>query len=98
MDNAIRAGAGGTVVLCRVVPSASRSEIAGVSDDFVRIRLAAPPVDGKANAELVKFLSKFFKVPKGGVEILKGETGKLKTVLVSGVGLEEAKRKLKEAK
>ncbi len=90
----MQASAHGVVISCRVVPSASRSEIAGMAEDAVRIRIAAPPVDGKANGELVRFLAKFFRVPKSGIEILKGETGKLKRVLVSGIGPEEAFKKL----
>ena len=62
-------------------PSASRSEFAGVyGEEAVKIRLAAPAVDGAANKELIKFLSKQFKVPKSAITFTSGETSKIKTV------------------
>lgn len=86
------------MLTCRVVPSASRSEIAGFTEEAVRIRIAAPPVDGKANAELERFLAKFLKVPKSAVAVVKGESGKLKKVMVAGIGPEELAKRLEEAK
>ncbi len=62
-------------------PSASRSEFAGrYGEEAVKVRLAAPAVDGAANKELVKFLSKQFKVPKSAITFMSGETSKIKTV------------------
>lgn len=71
-------------LLIRVVPRASRSEIVGMHDGALKVRLAAPPVDGAANAELVKVLAKAFGVAKGGVEIVSGETSKTKRVRIAG--------------
>jgi len=67
-----------------VVPRASRSEIIGEHDGALRIRIAAPPVDGAANDELIRLLAKTFSVPRGQVEITGGERGKSKTVCVIG--------------
>jgi hypothetical protein len=64
----------------RVVPRASKSEIVGSLDGALKIRLAAPPVDGAANAELIKLLSKAFGVSKSVVEILSGQTARTKQV------------------
>jgi uncharacterized protein (TIGR00251 family) len=62
-------------------PSASRSEFAGVyGDDAIKIRLAAPAVDGAANKELIKFLSKQFKIPKSSVKFKSGQNSKIKIV------------------
>jgi uncharacterized protein (TIGR00251 family) len=62
-------------------PSASRSEFAGrYGEEAVKVRLAAPAVDGAANKELIKFLSKQFKVPKSAITFKSGETSKIKTV------------------
>ena len=68
----------------RVVPRASRSEIAGEHDGALRVRLAAPPVDGAANAELLRTLSKAFDVSVRDVVIVGGHTSKLKQVHVQG--------------
>ncbi|MGI8555451.1 MAG: DUF167 domain-containing protein [Pyrinomonadaceae bacterium] len=67
----------------RVVPRASTSEIVGETGGALKIRIASPPVDGAANAELIKLLSKTFGVPKSNVEILGGATAKFKSVKIS---------------
>ncbi len=69
----------------RVVPRASRSEIVGEHDGALRVRIAAPPVDGAANNELIRLLSQTFSVPRSAVEISAGESSKVKTVRISGV-------------
>jgi len=62
-------------------PAASRSEFAGLyGEDAIKIRLAAPAVEGAANKELIKFLSKQFKTPKSSVHFKSGETSKIKTI------------------
>lgn len=61
-------------------PNASKTEIAGIQDGRLRIRVAAAPEDGKANAEIKAFLSKLLGCPKSAVGITAGEKSKLKTV------------------
>lgn len=67
----------------RVVPNAPKSATAGAYGDGVKIKIKAPAMDGKANAELIKFLSGFFGVSKGDIEIIFGETSRDKLVRVS---------------
>jgi uncharacterized protein (TIGR00251 family) len=69
----------------RVQPRASRSEVVGIYGDALRIRLAAPPVDGAANAELVDFLAKIFAVARRSIKILAGESSRSKIVEVEGI-------------
>ncbi|MDF7800468.1 DUF167 family protein [Pontiellaceae bacterium B1224] len=66
----------------RVVPRASRDGLAGLMGDALKIRIQAPPVDGKANAYLVKFLSKHWKIPRSRIELLSGETGRNKRIRI----------------
>jgi uncharacterized protein (TIGR00251 family) len=68
----------------RVVPRASRSRIAGEHEGALRVRVAAPPVEGAANEELVRTLAKELKVPLRAVEIMSGHASRLKQVRVSG--------------
>ena len=68
----------------RVVPRASRSEIVGEVDGSLKVRVSAPPVDGAANAEVVKVLAKAFGISKSNVSIVSGETSKTKRVRVIG--------------
>ena len=66
----------------RVQPRAKREEIAGISDDAVRVRLTAPPVDGKANDELIRLLAMEFDVPRSRVEVVRGVHSRHKTLNV----------------
>jgi uncharacterized protein len=81
----------------RVQPRASKSGVVGELDGALKIRLAAPPVDGEANEELIRLLAKLFDAPRKWVSILSGQTSKNKIVRVSGISAEEVERALAEA-
>jgi uncharacterized protein (TIGR00251 family) len=68
----------------RVVPRASKTALAGVYDGALKVRVAAPPVEGAANAELTRFLAKRLGVAAGAVEIVGGHTSKSKVVRAAG--------------
>ena len=72
----------------RVVPRASRTEVVGEADGVLRIRLAAPPVDGAANEELVRVLARALRVSRRAVTITAGQTSRLKRIAVSGIAPE----------
>jgi uncharacterized protein len=75
---------GSLIFNIRVVPRASRSEVVGEFDGGLKVRIAAPPVDGAANEEVVKVLAREFRCPRADVSILAGQTSKTKRVRVSG--------------
>ena len=70
------------ILHCHLQPKASSDDIAGVHGDRLKIRITAPPIDGKANDHIIKWFSKLFKVPKSDIEILQGELGRQKTVRI----------------
>jgi uncharacterized protein (TIGR00251 family) len=76
----------GLTFTVRIVPRASRSEIAGEYDGALRIRIAAPPVEGAANKELIRLLAKSFKLPQSAVVIVSGVASKSKIVRIDGAG------------
>jgi hypothetical protein len=78
----------------RVQPRASRTEVAGRHGDALKIRVAAPPVDGEANAELIRFLARVLQVPKTAVSITGGSGARSKSVVIEGIAAEEAARRL----
>lgn len=86
--------AGGSRFAVRVQPRASRSEIVGVWDDALRVRVTAPPVDGQANAALVALLAQRLDVRKADVKVVAGQTGRIKWVEVVGLTPEEVVRRL----
>jgi len=69
-----------SLLLVAVVPNASRTEIVGWQGDALKIRLAAPPVDGKANKELIRCLAKNLDVRKSEIEIVSGHMNKRKRI------------------
>lgn len=75
----------GIVFQVRVVPRSSRSEVAGVQGDSLKIRLKAPPVEGRANEECIRFLAGLLGVKKDRVRIVSGLKSKTKTIAVSGL-------------
>lgn len=75
----------GIVFQVRVVPRSSRSEIAGIRDDALKIRLKAPPVEGRANDECIRFFAALLGVKRDRVRILSGLKSKTKTIAVSGL-------------
>lgn len=68
----------------RVIPRASKSEVVGEFDGSLKVKIAAPPVDGAANEEVVKMIARAFGRTRAEVEILSGRTSKTKRLRVSG--------------
>ena len=85
---------GNDAVDVRVIPRAGRSEVAGMRDGAILVRLAAAPVDGAANAELIELFSRILKLPKRDITIVSGETSRSKRVRVAGLGRDEAVARL----
>ena len=82
----------------QVSPNARKSEIASFDGDALKIRLQAPPVDGKANEALVQFLAKKLRIPKKSIEITHGHTNKHKLLLIdAGMAPDDIEKKLTEA-
>jgi len=69
-------------IAIKALPGASRTEFAGVKEGRLRVRIAAAPEDGKANAELVAFIAKSLGCPKRDVTLVHGEKSRLKTLVV----------------
>lgn len=72
-------------LVIHVVPRAARTEVVGPHGDAIKVRLAAPPVDGAANEELVRFLAAQLGVTRRSIEIVSGATGRRKTVRIAGL-------------
>lgn len=84
--------AGALTFAVRVVPRASKSAVAGEHGGALKVRVAAPPVEGAANEELARFLAKAFGVAARDVEIVSGHASKTKRVRVSGAKASDLSR------
>ena len=78
----------------RVYPSAARSEVVGFTDGVLQVKVAAPPLKGQANKELIAVLSKALAVDKGAITIIKGHTSRSKVITVDGLSREDIMRRL----
>ncbi|QRM17970.1 YggU family protein [Dechloromonas sp. TW-R-39-2] len=85
MSDWFRLAADGRITLTlHIQPGAKKTEFAGLHGDALKIRLAAPPVDGKANEALVKFVAEVLGLPKSAVNLKSGQTSRRKVLEVTG--------------
>jgi len=77
-----------------VHPNAARNELVGFSEGVLRVKVAAPPVKGKANKELIAFLAQKLGLSKGDLTILKGHSSRNKLISIAGLTREELTRRL----
>ena len=94
MSEWLLAAPDGVSILVAASPRASRTEVAGIAGGRLRVRVAAPPVEGAANEELVRFLARSLGVPRSAVAVTAGAAGRRKTVVIRGVTAAAAQRLL----
>lgn len=82
------------VIAVQAVPGAGRSEVVGLHGDAIRIRIAAPPVDGRANAALVEAIAGWLGVPKSAVAVVGGAGARSKRLRIVGIDTDDARRRL----
>ena len=93
MSDWFRVAADGRITLTlHIQPGARKTEFAGLHGDALKIRLAAPPVDGKANEALVRFVAEALQLPKSAVCLKSGQTSRRKVLEVSGATAEAIAR------
>jgi len=78
----------------RVYPNATRNELVGLADGVWQVKISAPPVKGKANKELIAFLSQLLGVSQSTLTLLKGHTTRNKVVAIEGLSQEEVTKRL----
>ena len=81
----------------RLTPRASREGITGFEGETLRVRVTAPPVEGRANRALEHLLAKHLVVPRGAVRVVTGQTSRSKVVAVDGLDAVELRRRLGDA-
>ncbi|WP_413774134.1 DUF167 family protein [Candidatus Nitrosacidococcus sp. I8] len=73
------------ILRIRLQPNARRNEILGIHGNQIKIKITAPPIEGKANLYLIDFLAKLFKVNKSKIDIVAGATSRDKQVCINGI-------------
>jgi uncharacterized protein (TIGR00251 family) len=79
----------------RVIPNAPRNQIVGRLGSDIKVKIHAPPLDGRANDELCQFLAEQLDVPRRAVTLVRGETSRQKTVRVEGLTIEDVDSRLR---
>jgi uncharacterized protein len=92
----IRATATGAELDVRVIPRAKTTTIDGERDQAVLVRLAAPPVDGAANDELIRYFSSLCGLPRRAVRILSGERGRRKRLALDGISADSVRELIRD--
>jgi hypothetical protein len=83
-----------TLITLHVQPGARKNEVVGCNGSVIRIRIAAPPVEGKANRELIEFLSERLDIRKGALTIWRGLASSDKIIAIDGLSRDEVLRRL----
>jgi uncharacterized protein len=78
-----------TVIRVKLLPKSSKNQIVGREGDLFKVKVVAPPIEGKANKALVALLARQLRVPKGAVEIISGKSSRLKSIRIDGLSREE---------
>lgn len=86
---------GGVRLHLFIQPKASKNEVVGPHNGEIKIKITAPPIDGRANEGLIEFMSDLFDIPKRDVLLIKGDTGRHKVVELSGLSEETVRGILK---
>lgn len=84
----------GIILSVKLVPNSSFSKIVDYCDEYIRIKISSPPIENKANKELILFCSKTLDINKSKLEIVSGEKSKLKKLLIKDTKLEDLRQKL----
>ncbi|HYY69072.1 MAG TPA: DUF167 domain-containing protein [Terriglobales bacterium] len=86
----------GATFAIRVQPRARKNAILGQVGDALKLALAAPPIEGRANMACIEFLAEFLKVPRSSITIAAGETSRNKVIRIAGISADEVSRRISE--
>lgn len=92
--NCIKKTDNGVSISVRLTPNASKDGILGYCDEYVKIKISAPPNENKANKKLISFISDFFNVAKSDVSMISGDKSRLKRIAVKNIDEEFVKQKI----
>lgn len=90
----LRASGNGVLLTLHIQPGAKKTEVVGLHGDAIKLRLAAPPVEGKANEALIDFLSRTLGLPKAHITLISGQTSRSKRIAIAGGDAKVIEQKL----
>ncbi len=84
----------GVILSVKLIPSSSFSKIADYNEEYIRIKISSPPVDNRANNELIAFCSKLLDINKSNIKIISGEKSKIKKILFVNQNIQDITKKI----
>lgn len=82
MDDCFKISGNDIIIKIKIIPGSSKDKIIGIYNDVLKIIIAAPPVEGKANKKCIAYLAKYFNIAKSKIEIISGQTSKNKLIKI----------------
>lgn len=92
--NPFSESSGGVRIAVHAQPGAKKTEVAGIHGDALKVRVHAPPIEGRANDELIRFLADALGVPRSKVTLFRGDKSRSKVFEVAGLSIDEARSRL----
>ena len=92
--NCIKKSTNGVILTVKLTPNASKDQIVGFCDDYLKIRVSAPPNENKANKKLLTYISLWLNIPKSNVSLLSGDKSRLKKVFIKNFLFEDLVQKI----
>ncbi len=92
--NCIKKSINGVILTVKLTPNASKDQIVGFCDDYIKIRISAPPNENKANKKLISFISVWLNIPKSYISIISGNKSRFKKLLLTNFLFEDLVQKL----
>lgn len=84
----------GILLIIHLTPNSSRNEIVGYTEDYIKIKVSAPPNDNKANKKLTEFLSDIFDIAKSYISFSSGEKSRIKKIFIKNISYDEVLKKI----
>jgi uncharacterized protein len=92
----VRQTAAGVTFVVKIHPRAKKNAITGEAGDALKLSVAAPPVEGRANEACIEFFAGLLKIPRSSVTIASGQTGRKKVIRVVGLSVEEVRKHIQK--
>ncbi len=94
IPNCIKNTENDVILSVRLTPNSSKNDFVGYCDEYIKIKVSAPPNENKANKKLLAFLSDTFNLSKSNVELISGDKSRLKKILLKNIDVEIVKQKI----
>lgn len=94
ISNCLKETENGIILNIKLTPNSSKNEILGYTDEYVKIKISAPPNENKANKKLISYISDWLNIAKSNISLISGDKARLKKVLIKNIIREDLIQKI----